>query len=48
MSKKAKTDKRKNPEYDEPQSIYVEGADPDEQLRKLLEIRPDDKASKKG
>ena len=38
------SDKRKNPEYDEPQSVYVKGADPEEQLKKLLKSKSDAKS----
>lgn len=43
MSKKAKADKRKNPKYDQLQSIYVDGADPEKQLKELLDVKPGDK-----
>ena len=36
MSKKPKADKRANPKYDEPQSIYREGINAEEALRELL------------
>jgi hypothetical protein len=37
---KAKTDKRKNPKYDEPQSVYREGISPEDSLRELLQKSP--------
>lgn len=36
---KPKTDKRVNPEYDKPQSIYRDGVTPEDALRKLLEAK---------
>lgn len=48
VSKKLKADKRANPKYDKPQSIYREGVNAEEALREMLtgvpaEKRDDDK-----
>ena len=37
----SKDDKRKNPEYDEPISVYEEGQTPEDVVRKMLEVKPD-------
>jgi hypothetical protein len=43
VSKKAKADKRANPKYDEPQSVYREGVNAEEALREMLTGVPAEK-----
>jgi len=35
------TDKRKNPKYDEPQSVYQDDFNPEDGLREMLEVKID-------